>query len=468
MRLPCVHALQSGALALLLAVPMGLHAQRETRPAIGPELPPEMQAQRREKQTEAAHEEFKQSARSPIQAGRVARDGGALDNSADANVAAGTVLGANIRPGVMVEPSLIFETTFVELGDMEEGSKATARFPFTNTSDRTITITNTQTSCGCTVASLEKKVFAPGEGDVVEINFDSVNRPGLNDRLVRVVTDEPGITNYALRLRANVIQEVSLSQRVAAFGEVPVGESRSVTINVLSIVDGPFEVLEVVNARGDVQVEMADPKPYSVAGRPETGVQIPITITLPADRPAGRVSGNVVVRTNQPGRNENLSVIYTGNVVGAVTYSPARLYFGVVPPNSRQMTRGSLSVTNGEGTFELESWEVLPLMMANGARNVTDPEKLPKINVSVSKPAEGTGMQSLMAVADIGAHLEHLQGKLALTGRIGDKTETIEIPFAAYVRDTPALQQQQQVPGGRDLSQQGASQRRPAPVVPGS
>jgi hypothetical protein len=451
MRFPSALSLHSGALAVLLAIPLALPAQ-DTRPLIGPELPPNM---RREQKTQT--ETKPESPRADMRRTQV------LDNSADANVPAGTVLGPNVRPGVNAQAALKFEHTFVDFGDIEEGETVTAKFPFINNSNNTITITNTQTTCGCTVATLAKKVFAPGEGDTVQIAFNSANRPGLNDRLIRVMTDEPGISSYAVRLRANVIQDVWLSQRVAGFGEVPVGESRDMTINLMSIAEEPIKILGVENTRGDVRVELGEALPYHVPTRPNQGVQIPITITLPDDRPTGRVSGNVIVRTNQPGAFEKLSIIYSANVVGALTYSPARLYFGVVPPNSKQMTRGSISVTSGEGAFELDSWEVLPINVANSEKPVTPAEHLPRLNITVEEPTSDSILQSLIAVAEIPDQLGHLQGNLLLKGHIGDKPESVQIPISVYVREMPALQSSQPIPPN-----DGLTQRRPAGQTPGS
>lgn len=428
--------------ALLIAAPLAIPAQ-DTHQTIGPEPPANM---RREPKTQR---EILPASRLESQ-----RDTRALDNSADAKVPDGTVLGANLQPGVSAEPALKFEETFIDFGDIEEGETVTAKFPFVNNSDKTITITNTQTTCGCTVATLAKKVFAPGEGDIVEVTFNSANRPGLNDRVIRIMTDEPAVSNYAVRLRTNVLQDVWLSQRVAGFGEVPVGEGRTITINLMSIAEEPIKILGVENPRGDVRVELGEAAPYHVPNRPNQGVQIPINITLPDNRPAGRLSGNIVVKTNQPGAHENMTIIYSANVVGALTYSPTRLYFGVVPPNSKQITRGSISVTSGNGAFELESWEILPVSTANSDKPATPVEQLPRLNITVEEPTTDSTMQSLIAVAEIPEHLGHLQGTVELKGKIGDKPESIQIPFSVYVRNMSALQGAQPIPADEVLMKQ--------------
>src|SRR5690606_2652573 len=104
-------------------------------------------------------------------------------------------------------------------------------------------------------------------------------------------------------------------------------------------------------------------------------------------------------------------------------------------PNSKQITRGSISVTSGNGAFELESWEILPVSTANSDKPATPVEQLPRLNITVEEPTTDSTMQSLIAVAEIPEHLGHLQGTVELKGKIGDKPESIQIPFSVYVRN---------------------------------
>ncbi|MGY8692847.1 MAG: DUF1573 domain-containing protein, partial [Verrucomicrobiia bacterium] len=64
---------------------------------------------------------------------------------------------------VIAGNALSWEKTIVEV-DAEIGQgEVNAYYPFTNTSDSSITITKSTASCGCTVPSLEKDTYAPGE-----------------------------------------------------------------------------------------------------------------------------------------------------------------------------------------------------------------------------------------------------------------------------------------------------------------
>jgi hypothetical protein len=457
--IPCSQ-LQAAALALLFAAPLSLSAQNVRAP-IGPELPPEMRTAR-ESRPQGVQDN------TGLRNTREQKAPGAID-------AGNTVEGPTLKPGINAQPAIKFETTFVDLGTMDEGKTANARFPFVNTSDQTVTITAINTTCGCTAAVLAKKVFAPGEGDEISITFNSTNRPGINDRIIRVITDEPAVSSYGIRIRADVTQELWLSQRTAVFGDVPIGETRTVSLDLISVGEVPLEVLNVVNSRNDVKVALGDPIPYSSGAR--TGMQIPVQVTLPADLPAGRLSGNVALKTNQPSDKGNINIIYQANVVGAVAFNPARLYFGAVPPNTSQIARGSITVTKGDEPFVLESWEVLPARPANNAQAVTPAESLPKIEVTLADPMPGTTMQAVEAKAQLTDFSGHVQGTLVLTGRVGTAVEKVQIPISAYVRDISELQRAQAVPAPISpqtterkmpaaVQQETAGRRIPAPISP--
>ncbi len=52
-------------------------------------------------------------------------------------------------------------------------------FEFKNTSNRAVTITGLDTSCSCTLAELEKRIYAPGESGRVHVMFEVGDQTGL-------------------------------------------------------------------------------------------------------------------------------------------------------------------------------------------------------------------------------------------------------------------------------------------------
>ena len=67
---------------------------------------------------------------------------------------------------------LKFESTWASLGFVHKGEVKVARFPVTNVSQRTVTVTDVQLTCPCLKLTSQQREFKPGEAGVIELTFD--------------------------------------------------------------------------------------------------------------------------------------------------------------------------------------------------------------------------------------------------------------------------------------------------------
>jgi len=67
---------------------------------------------------------------------------------------------------------LKFESTLASIGPVHKGEVKVARFPFTNVSQRTVTVADVQSTCPCLRVTSQQKEFKPGEAGAVELTFD--------------------------------------------------------------------------------------------------------------------------------------------------------------------------------------------------------------------------------------------------------------------------------------------------------
>ncbi|MBD5781519.1 DUF1573 domain-containing protein [Pelagicoccus sp. NFK12] len=102
-----------------------------------------------------------------------------------------------------------FETEF---GD----KKVEATYPFTNVGESTVTIIETSASCGCTVPSLSKKVYEPGESGELNAVFDIGSRQGKQHKVITVVTEDAtgAQDTYELKLEVDIPIPVTFNPRV--------------------------------------------------------------------------------------------------------------------------------------------------------------------------------------------------------------------------------------------------------------
>ncbi|MEM9157793.1 MAG: DUF1573 domain-containing protein, partial [Verrucomicrobiota bacterium] len=98
------------------------------------------------------------------------------------------------------------------------------------TSDKSITITETKTTCGCTVPQLEKKTFEPGEAAGLDVLFDAKGKSGSYTKKIFVYTDEKEEKPYELTLKVDVPRAIQLNPRVQIWRKGSELDTKSYTI----------------------------------------------------------------------------------------------------------------------------------------------------------------------------------------------------------------------------------------------
>ena len=102
-------------------------------------------------------------------------------------------------------PELVFKKDLINLGTVLQHDTARVAFHFTNKGSDTLHITDVQTSCGCTIAKLKKKSYAPGESGVINIFFDAGDKFGEIQKEIMVASNDPSSPKIQLILRSKVV-----------------------------------------------------------------------------------------------------------------------------------------------------------------------------------------------------------------------------------------------------------------------
>ena len=119
--------------------------------------------------------------------------------------------------------------------------KVEATYHFTNTSEETVSIVKTSASCGCTVPTLDKKTYLPGEsGELIAI-FTIGSRQGEQRKAIEVVTETAGEhATYQLTLEVDIPVPVSLKPRVRFWNLG--GESSTEEVSIVLHEDMPMKI----------------------------------------------------------------------------------------------------------------------------------------------------------------------------------------------------------------------------------
>jgi hypothetical protein len=129
-------------------------------------------------------------------------------------------------------PVLQFEKTRHDFGETSDaGVSLSCAFKFTNTGTETLVIDRVKTNCGCTVPSLDKKRFEPGEGDSIRVSFKPP-RSGYQTQEITVLSNSVDQAVTRVKIAANVTQFVELDPPILRFGLVEFGEEHRTTFVV--------------------------------------------------------------------------------------------------------------------------------------------------------------------------------------------------------------------------------------------
>jgi Protein of unknown function (DUF1573) len=188
-------------------------------------------------------------------------------------------------------------TVQVDAGPLDE--KIDVVFRFTNTGANAVTIAQTHASCGCTVATLDKKTFAPGEaGELRAVYTVGDGVIGLQEKTVTVETADSPAESFLLTLRVNVpgLWEVQPKFVKWEHGEAPT--AKTVTIRALHPEIAKPVAAEARDTRFAAEVRTAPD---------ESGVYV-VSITPTSTEVAMFTS--VIVATDAPGETKRVVQLY--------------------------------------------------------------------------------------------------------------------------------------------------------------
>lgn len=110
----------------------------------------------------------------------------------------------------LLNAQLVFKQEKLEFTAKASERELTARFTFENKGNSPVTIENVKSSCGCTVAEPDKKVYAPGESGSISATFTFGERSGAQSKTIKIHTDHPALNKHDLLLKVNILKSMTL------------------------------------------------------------------------------------------------------------------------------------------------------------------------------------------------------------------------------------------------------------------
>lgn len=105
-------------------------------------------------------------------------------------------------------PEITFEKLMHDFGEVAPGTTGIYEFKFTNTGKALLKIGKIRCSCGCTVARLPKKEYAPGESGAVKVSYSVGSRSGSTRKTCSVPSNDTKKRTVTLTVKARVARKV--------------------------------------------------------------------------------------------------------------------------------------------------------------------------------------------------------------------------------------------------------------------
>jgi len=185
--------------------------------------------------------------------------------------------------------ALVWEKTTLELNPALGAPSAVGVFKYENKGDTPVHFKSApRTSCGCTVAALQKNEVAPGEKGEITATFNIGDRTGVQMKTITVETDDPQNPTTVLTLKANIAQLLELQPAFVFWqaGE----EAKPKTILAKAGKGVTLKNLEVTSSSGDftAKVEPGPAGQFKINVQPkDTGKALNATLTVKPDAGSG-------------------------------------------------------------------------------------------------------------------------------------------------------------------------------------
>jgi len=197
----------------------------------------------------------------------------------------------------LAQPRLTVNSEKIDLGILYNGAVKSAEIKVRNTGNDTLTIVGVQSSCGCTTVKHPKSALAPGESDIIKVEFNSTGFYGPATKYVNITSNDPNRSYVTVTLTADVRNELEPVSKSSVLwvGTIPLGKSATQELVFKNLSGRTLTITRVISKNPSITVK---PERMSV---PASG-ELKVTVVVQAAQ-EGYVSEEIFLETdskNQP------------------------------------------------------------------------------------------------------------------------------------------------------------------------
>jgi hypothetical protein len=239
----------------------------------------------------------------------------------------------------------MFTNRSYDFGNIARGAKAEFAFELSNLYLEDVHVASVRASCGCTTPRIEKDTLKTYEKGAVIAHINSDRFLGNQGSTITVTIDKPQYAQVQLHVKVHIFSDVLLEPSSVVLGGVAQGISAERTISVQYTGRSDWRIVEVRSASPHLSGTVTE------TSRQGGRIAYDLKVTLSKDVPVGYLRESVWLITNDQ-RTKEIPVPVEGQVVGAISVSPASLFLGVVQPG-QSVTKQI--VVRGQKPFRIAS-----------------------------------------------------------------------------------------------------------------
>ena len=99
-------------------------------------------------------------------------------------------------------PSIKFDNTTYDYGQIEQGANGDCEFTFSNVGTEPLLLSDVRASCGCTTPSWTREPIMPGKTGTIKVHYDTNRLGGINKAITVTTNGNP--ERVVLRIAGNV------------------------------------------------------------------------------------------------------------------------------------------------------------------------------------------------------------------------------------------------------------------------
>ena len=138
------------------------------------------------------------------------------------------------QPHIKRRGSLQFEEDAIRMVGNGSEKQIQATFIFTNRGEYPVIIEDIVTSCGCTTADLDKRMYKPGESGEIAAIYKPGKYEGIKRNRIIVQTNDAEKRRYFLNFEIEIPRMLELSPRILYWRPEEIGKTKKINILVKS------------------------------------------------------------------------------------------------------------------------------------------------------------------------------------------------------------------------------------------